>query len=341
MKITITLLAVICARAQNTRYLAQTKDGKFHSIKLETNSYDIMGETEIEESQLDDREFNTKWIEKSKNWYRLRKAITKHLAKYKTEILNIAEQGYWTSNFGEKQWYNHILPNNCKEKNLIESKYTKSLKETYEDVKSKNRLHRGFKNLNSSQAFAFNFFQPIIDENLFEDFLDFWHNDSKPKCEFEKEETEDKTQFDFFLSANDKSCSFEVKYTEQYFGDAPMDKEHQNKWENLYKEKMNALCGKNAVSNEEFFENYQLWRNILFAAKPGRDVCFLYPKFRKDLSETVESAREKCGQVKESIHILYADDFVKKVLDDKGSKYSPELKAHYAEFKRKYLEEIE
>ena len=28
-------------------------------------------------------------------------------------------------------------------------------------------IHPGFKNLNSSQAFAFNFFQPIIDNNLY------------------------------------------------------------------------------------------------------------------------------------------------------------------------------
>lgn len=330
----ITLLAVICSRAQDTRYLAQTKDGKYHSIKLKANSHNVMDEIEIEESQMDDREFNTKWIEKLRGWNQLKKVITEHLAEYKTKTLKITEQGYWTSSFGEKKWYAHILPDELKKKNLIESEYVSSLEETYKKIKNANNLHRGFKNLNSSQAFAFNFFQPIIDENLFSDLLDFWHDNSKPNCEFEKI-AEDETQFDFFLSVGNKSCSFEVKYTEQNFGNAPMDEKHHAKWENLYKEKMDVLCGKDTVFEEEFLENYQLWRNILFAIKSDHDVCFLFPKFRNDLAEVVESAREKCGQAKERIHIIYADEFIERILFD--SKYSRKLKKHYAEFKQKYL----
>lgn len=327
------LLDIIAHGAKNSRYLIHTETG-YHSVLLPNDkNCSVPGEVDIEESKVDD--VNEKWVERYFSFFKTKKRVLDHLSNYKESVLKIPEQGYWISPSGEKQWYAHILPDDQEKKNLIKSEYFSSLEKTYENIKKANNLHRGFKNLNSSQAFAFNFFQPIIDENLFIDLLDFWHDNSKPKCEFEKEDTEDKTQFDFFLSVGNKSCSFEVKYTEQNFGDAPIDEKHHTKWENTYKEKMDAFCGKDAVSEEAFFENYQLWRNILFAIKSDHDVCFLFPKFRNDLAEVVESAREKCGQAKERIHIIYADEFIERILSD--SKYSRKLKKHYAEFKQKYL----
>lgn len=327
------LLYIIAHGAKNSRYLIHTETG-YHSVLLSNdNHYSISDEVDIEETKIDN--VNDKWVERYFSFSKTKERVLNHLSKYKENVLKIPEQGYWISTSGERKWYTHILPDELEKKNLIESEYFSSLEETYENIKMANNLHIAFKHLNSSQAFAFNFFQPIIDENLFIDLLDFWHDNSKPNCEFEKI-AEDETQFDFFLSANGRSCSFEVKYTEQNFGDAPIDEKHHTKWENTYKEKMDAFCGKDAVSEEAFFENYQLWRNILFAIKSDHDVCFLFPKFRNDLAEVVESAREKCGQAKERIHIIYADEFIERILFD--SKYSRKLKKHYAEFKRKYFE---
>ena len=330
----IQLLSIIARGAKNSRYLIHIETG-YRSVLLPNDkSYSILDEVDIEENKID--KVNDKWVERYFSFSKTKERVLNHLFKYKENVLKIPEQGYWTSSSGERKWYNHILPDESEKKNLIESEYFSSLEETYENIKMANNLHIAFKHLNSSQAFAFNFFQPIIDENLFIDLLDFWHYNSKPKSEFEKIDKEDKTQFDLFISTNERSCSFEIKYIEQNFGDAPIDEKHHTKWENIYKEKIATLCGKDAISEEEFFENYQLWRNILFAAKSGHNTCFLFPKFRNDLEEVVESAREKCGQVKERVHILYADKFVEQILSD--SKYSEKLKKHYAEFKQKYLE---
>lgn len=328
------LLSIIARGAKNSRYLIHIESG-YRSVLLPNDkNYSIHNEVDIEETKIDN--VNDKWVERYFSFSKTKERVLNHLSKYKENVLKIPEQGYWISISGERKWYTHILPDKLEKKNLIESEYFSSLEETYENIKKANNLHVAFKNLNSSQAFAFNFFQPIIDENLFIDLLDFWHDNSKPKCEFEKIDKEDKTQFDLFFSTNDRNCSFEIKYTEQNFGGAPIDKNHHTKWENIYKEKIATLCGKDTVSEEEFFENYQLWRNILFAANPRHDVCFLFPKFRNDLEEAVKSAREKCGQAKERISILYANEFVERILSD--SKYSEKLKTHYAEFKQKYLE---
>ena len=333
----IRLLDTISHGAKNSRYLILTKTG-FRSVLLQNDkNYSVLDEVDINEDELD--KVNDKWIERYHSFSRMKKRALSHLSKYKENVLKISENGYWESSSGEIKWYTHILPEILEERNLIESEYLSSLKETYEKTKRENKIHRGFKNLNSSQAFAFNFFQPIINENLFNDLLDFWHSNSKPICEFEKT-IPDETQFDFWIKEKDenRSCSFEVKYTEQDFGTAPIDEKHHNKWKDIYKEKMDALCGKDAVSEEEFLNNYQLWRNILTANK-YHNVCFLYPRFRKnDLTSKIESVKEKCEKLKDKIHILYPDEFVEQILSD--LKYSEKLKKHYTEFKQKYLEII-
>ena len=91
------------------------------------------------------------------------------------------------------------------------------------------------------------------------------------------------------------------------------------------------------ISEEDFFEEYQLWRNIRFAVKDkNHTTCFLFPKFRnKDLAKTVEAAKAKCRKdVRDRIKIIFADDVVN-AMRKSGNK---DLKAHYDEFYKKYLD---
>lgn len=149
---------------------------------------------------------------------------------------------------------------------------------------------------------------------------------------------EDDTQFDFYLkTTTGDSYSFEVKYTEDDFGTTTVEGHHE-KWINIYKDKVDKLTGKDKVSEEDFFANYQLWRNIIFTIERNHYTCFLYPKFRNDdLSESVKKIMDKCKSLdKNKVIIINADDFVEKILNSPD--FSEKLKNHYKIFSEKYLE---
>ena len=87
------------------------------------------------------------------------------------------------------------------------------------------------------------------------------------------------------------------------------------------------------VTEDEFFEEYQLWRNICFAAD-GYEVRFVFPAFRKDLAKKVLKAKERCKkEIKDRINFIYIDKFVRK-MKESGDE---DLRKHYSEFENKYL----
>ncbi len=337
-----TVEKVIRRRAKTTRYLILV-NGKYASVIVpnEKNVYEISEGMGFSEEDID-YNINEKWLKATDNWSKIKNKILSHLSKYKQINLGIYEDGYWTNKDGDNIEYSHILPDSEIKKNLIYSSYRDSMEKTYNTEKDK--IHPGFKNLNSSQAFAFNFFQPIIDENLYYDLLELVsdniflsdknHQGQTFLHKYEKDNTEDKTQFDFYIENKYLNVSFEVKYTENGFGSADYDS-HKGKWETIYKQKLDKLLGPNKILPEEFFENYQIWRNILFTLDENHFSCFLYPCFRKDdLTIEINQTLDKYPKLKEKIIIIYADDFVEKIL--KGD-YSENLKLHYQEFKNKYL----
>src|SRR5262245_1230602 len=81
-----------------------------------------------------------------------------HLARYREEDLVVSELGVWFRN-GKEYEYPHILPWQLRELNVLPGireefwKYAQA-----EGIK----VHRYFHHLNSSQAFAFNLFFPLI-----------------------------------------------------------------------------------------------------------------------------------------------------------------------------------
>jgi len=337
-----TVEKIIRKGAKTTRYLICV-NGEYASVKLpnEETVYEMPKEVDFCEGDID-RNINDKWVKASDNWPKIKCKILSHLSKYKKNKLNICEDGYWTNKDGENIEYSHILPDGEIKKNLIDSSYHNSMEKTFDAEKDK--IHPGFKNLNSSQAFAFNFFQPIIDENLFYDLFELAcdnnsfakrnHKTQIFRHKFEKDNVEDKTQFDFYIEKSDLNVSFEVKYTENEFGTADYES-HKEKWDEIYKQKVDKLLGCNKISPEEFFENYQIWRNILFTLDENHFSCFFYPRFREgDLTTMINQILDKYPSLKERIIIFYTDDFVNKILD---GDYSEKLKEHYREFKKKYL----
>ena len=246
--------------------------------------------------------------------------VKKHLAKYKENKLGIKECGEWWKN--HKQ-YGHILPFDKKYENIINSSFNKQLKALLEA----DSLHLGFHHLNSSQALALNLFGPLVVTNRL-NLIDSNITTSKGLFEYIENQQEN-TNFDFFIDNSPaKNYYFEVKYTESYFGKARDDKRHKQKYIEIYEPKLESI----ANITEEFYQEYQLWRNIIYAQKGI--VNFVLPKFRDDLITTVEKAKERIinKALSNRVRILTIDDLVERC------KKIPELKEHYTEFEKKYLD---
>ncbi len=326
-KVKVILLSCIKKRTKNTRFLIKY-DEKYASVKLPTEQFFELGsEIEISKTIINDKPFDPKWEKTLSAWANTKRLVLQHLSNYKKNIMGIPEDGFWEDKDGNQNYYSHILPKNEEDRNIIDSVYSQTIKKLKKDKESE--IHKGFRCLNSSQAFAFNFFQPLIDENMFQVLI------GPVNCvtdsDYEKK-NEDDTQFDFYLKADNKEYSFEVKYTEEDFGAAPMDESHIKKWNTLYKNKMAKIL-KKEMKMEDFFDEYQLWRNICFAAE-GMEVRFVFPRFREDLSTKVNNAKSLCKKdIQKRIDVIIVDEVVDK-LKTLGNE---DILNHYSQFEQKYL----
>ena len=323
---------VIKRGKNNTRYLVEGSKGEYYSILVSSDRYSI-GEKFSTEKTLEPAK--QEWIVKYnsiENSYP-RKRMIKHLIDYKENILNEHSQGTHRSNK-----YPHIF--DAREKNLINGKgYDKELRDWMCSLKGE--LRDDFSYMTSSQAFAVNFFTPLIVEDQFnllsDSFKDFVFHESG----FEKvmDPNDEKTQFDFYACSEDKSNSFsvEVKYSESEFGYANEDTRHLDKFSRFYRDYMAELT---CVGEKDwqFFEFYQVWRNLIYTViNKGQHVCFLFPAFRKDLKQVLDSIILKCkDEYKPYFHVIIADDIVNKIIASDS-----DMKPYYEAFKQKYLDIFE
>lgn len=248
--------------------------------------------------------------------------IKECLGKYKEQRLGISDCGEWWRNHRS---YKYILPVEKKYENIIDEGFKEKLIEMMPEKK----LHLGFHHLNSSQALALNLFGPLVKTNNLKVIdSDFEALDLNSDFEYVENQKEG-TNFDFYLGCPDSRNYFEVKYTEQKFSSAKDDPSHRQKYAEIYKSDLKAISD---ISENEFYKNYQLWRNILYAQKGN--VFFVLPKFRTDLMEKVKKAKEliKEENIKKNLKILVIDSLVAKC------KEIPDLKKHYEEFEKKYLD---
>ncbi|MBR5645060.1 MAG: hypothetical protein IKX23_00275 [Treponema sp.] len=249
------------------------------------------------------------------------KQIKAHLAQYKEEKLNIYECGeYWKN----KKKYGHILPLEKKYENIIDQGFKNDLIKYLSD----NSEHLGFHHLNSSQALALNLFGPLFEKRKV-CIIDSSMKENQFSAKFEHiEDKREETNFDVFIESGNDKYFFEVKYSENNFGKAKDDIGHKQKYEEIYKEKLKEITD---ISENEFYKDYQLWRNILYAEKGI--VYFVIPGFRDDLINQIENAKKKIKNenLKEKIKIIIIEELVKKC------KKEPALVKHYEEFEEKYL----
>ena len=258
------------------------------------------------------------------------------LAAYKKSRFPKIKDG--TYNYkGKKKTYPHILPKKYEDLNILEFYRDSFFKyKNGEDIK----LHKDFKHLNSSQAMCINFFYPLITKNklnLITDILEL-PNEEIDSYEFEKDSPIDgvdghgPTNFDFFISTKSgKSIYFEIKYTESEFGKAKNDKEHIKKHKKIYEAYTDKVAGATYTTKEEFFENYQILRNLIHIDKNSY-VVFTYPFGNRKIREGAEATHQKIVHGKK-----YANHFKPlkwdELLDDiSPNLHSRKLLKHYREF---------
>ena len=248
--------------------------------------------------------------------------VKKHLGEYKKDILKTQEDGVFIYR-GKEILYEHIIPSGKEHLNIIE-KYRNDF---FASSFSKNMtFHRYFHHLNSSQAMCINCFYPLIKEQLLELVLkavgingsiNYNSNDICFEKESELEKSfERKTNFDFYIKLDSEvKLFFEIKYTENGFGKAKLDKEHIDKFNSTYKSilEQNSAIEENFKSEETFLNNYQIMRNLLNINKNSY-VIFIYPDENKIVKEEALSAKRMIKCEWQNHFILFTwEEFIKKI----------------------------
>lgn len=241
--------------------------------------------------------------------------------------------------------YKHIYLNF--KKNFIDGSYQKKccIKGDLSNLDIK--YHRGAGHMNSSQVMCISFFKKFFEkpeyENILLDILrssgiEITAEDQIEAAVFEYEpRKEEKTNFDFFISLHSGvKISFEIKYTESEFGGISYDKndphKYDRKWVDVYKDMVSA-CPFLAVGKEEFYENYQINRNIVYAGAADY-VLFLTPAANHE--NGIEKGRAYIDKLNNShIKNLYWEEMIAKTKTSVCD--FSEIREYYEKFYNKYI----
>lgn len=264
----------------------------------------------------------------------LKLKIFSHLSEYKTHILRIDKDGEYR---GKR--YTHILPKENLANNFLEGVNIPDI-----------HLHMYANHLNSSQVMCINFFQPLIcNENGKELLLAILEkagainlppNSKIEETAFEKVFSEkENTNFDFYIKlVTGEQVFFEIKYTEDGFGKTHHDKnnptKYQDKWESIYKNHVKNSLLLKEISQENFYANYQIWRNVSYIKKESDYVVFLFPFENQKALNEIQNTVETNGKLYSNVNAIDWHWIVDIAMElSVGTAYYE----HFNRFKERYL----
>jgi len=264
--------------------------------------------------------------------------MKEHLARYKRDTLRITEDGPW-----RRKPYPHILPLASRESNILPS-IRADFWSSFPTRKI--TLHKDFHHLNSSQAFAFNLFFPLMQLKgagseaalaalgLTCPAIGGW-------CLEAILDAKEGTNFDACACAPDGTpvCrpGVEVKLTESAFGAARNDDTHRNKRDETYRKRLCCKVRDAALEDAVFFPNYQILRNVSYAdPETGRCVVFLLPEANRPLVDQLTRFLRTflLPAAADFVHVVYAEDFVARLRA--ASALPDAARAHYHQVAVKY-----
>ena len=263
--------------------------------------------------------------------------------KKKDGELKVLPNGKWYGNgHPEGKEYSHILPDKKDRRNILKEFRDCFYKSEQSKPKpEKIKYHRFFHHLNSSQAMCINFFFPLIKKNkldvilqalnITDDKVDYTTVAFEKESDIEKEKGYRPTNFDFYFeTTNNKKFYFEIKYTEEGFGKAKDDEEHEKKYTDVYCEAAKSKIEENTKSC--FLGHYQLMRNLIHVSKNDY-VVFVVPEQNESVYKQVKDAEIFVKkEFRENVKILTWDTLYKNEYINNG-----ELKLYYETFKKKYV----
>lgn len=224
----------------------------------------------------------------------------------------------------ESKWKNLILKIDKTNRKSVIEKY--NLLNGLKFDSDYNRLHRFAHHLSSSQILCYNFFRPMINEgHPNNELCQIFKNrgikiSEKANCQFEYGGyilfPDEGTEYDFHIMDYDFNTEvfIEVKYTEAYFGKAKKDERHREKFKKVYKNMITSCaCLKNKEIEEEFFKNYQLFRNVLRITDKSKYTVFIFPKEHEKLLNKYNQFKETYinEQYANNVKAWYWEDLMK------------------------------
>lgn len=270
--------------------------------------------------------------------------IKTHLIAYKALKFKEVPHGLWRNNPDKVLQYAFIskYDNN----NLIET-FQKEYLNYEKGLEAKIKRHMYFHHMNSSQAMCINFFYPLYKEGCLElitESLGFKDERIKStSVRFEEPSKIDSikgfrpTNFDFYFETETgKKFFFEIKYTENEFGKAKDDCDHNKKFKNVYSTGniFNPIQDEYR-EKELFFKNYQIIRNLIHVAADSF-VVFLYPEGNSKIKQQALNAKNQILKKPYNEHLITIEwEELFKDVNDKVK--SPDLQNQMKEFGKKYF----
>ena len=244
--------------------------------------------------------------------------LNRHLTTYKASRLGVDEPGTFRHK-GVDIEYGHILPAQLKWLNLLEP--FRAEVRGYLDAHRDVRPHKYFHHLNSSQAFALNLFYPFFATGASGKLLralqmngsvSGWRLEHVP-------DSQEGTNVDVAWHDDDGSWTYcEVKLSEQGFGTAKHDQEHENKLAAIYRPVLGAYCPAELLEPGPFFANYQILRNVwLVARDPSASLLFLLPRRNASLWGPLQSVIDALTpDLAGRVHIAAVEDVLSMLCSD-------------------------
>lgn len=259
--------------------------------------------------------------------------------------------------FGENgPHHKHILDDKNQRYQLILDEKFRCEKNCKALFGGKLKFHAFSHHLNSSQIFCINVFAPLMkDKNQSENMKSFlrvmgvdlkgnilyWDDGVVPCTMLEynpvrKDQTEkDRTEVDFYVRTDEEEeVFFEIKYTEKEFGRASYNVDESKKmdeWEESYKNFCYRSRYLNNYSMDDFYEYFQINRNIGQITKTGRKfVVFLFPYSNPAL----RFPYARCSKMRR-VKVCYSEQLGK--IADKAFGENKELSLYYHNLVRRYF----
>ena len=263
-------------------------------------------------------------------------SLCSHLGQYRENRLCVRQMGTWTNN-GKK--YAHILPEGLELLNILED--IRHEMQCYLAEHPDIKLHKDFRHLNSSQAFAFNVFFPYFRAGghaacTLSSALGMDAGELVSEWAFEQIQDEGTNADVVWRTEGGDKVFCEVKLSEDEFGVAADDDRHRQKLQDTYLPRLRGRIAGELLDAEAFFKHYQLLRYLsLIAQDEDSHLAILLPRANAALSpqlDTVMGALPK--ETARRVHIAYVEDVIDRLENAPG--LSPGLVVHAKHLREKY-----